>query len=1157
MASAGKSNEEQIEERVNLYKAHIVECVCATELLISLHIIDKAKKQEIRQIKQQRGDMESTIKLLDFIKETQEPGKWTAFVESLKAADYEYLADALRRGERIASEDVAHHKHIIDTFGPKIVNKLNPSNLVGSLVCYKVINKQDKEEIEAERICRGDIAASIVLLERIPKRVRDWYKLFLQSVHEAEEGKQDLLINKIDPDFLEKYHAQRKDDPSIQKYHPVHSSLDSTASSDAGTMEDYASGFGEAVSDGNLNAPSSLGYGSLCSKTADELPHMGESSATPSLSGKLAHQQDMLSDVLNSLNIDGETSVKEFRPSAGASGRNGPLSRLLDVNAGSVPRMDFSNITIPQRYQEPSSPRTDGPSSMPSFSQRSSISSLSFNGHGRGNILLNTRNRTGADLENQLNQTNEDVEKTLGLKEKRNISGKANEEAESSVDNIDYQMEDDKEDSAIQRETLNLRDYQMELADSGLKGHNCIIVAPTGSGKTHVALKIIEQHFKIMRGRRNPKVAFLVEQNALAEQQGKMCRQYLSQNVKVITGETQRTENFQDLSQWIKRREVLVVTAQLLVNALCEKNVEITQFSLLVFDECHHSNFKHSFNRIMHHYIDIKLDPDTDERKVLPQVVGLTASVGVGKAKKKEDAITWIEKIMAHLDAQDLCTVRRCTAKLQEYVSLPEQSTEQVQGRKSNVFGQAINNLMAKIEQYMQKSEHARTLPDAHVTLRAPARRGDDPYTQWLSRLWNETAKVFDQAARRFFTTCRNYLDLYNKSLIIYHDARVKDALDFLDDSIRAINEHSIKDNTDRKMELIFEGSRPLLENCLYNPEHVNPKLEKLKEMLVEAYRQKEDSRGIIFVKTRDLVKAIESWMKDDIALRKLNPVKFVGAQASIQRGGMTKNEQVDVLQYFRDGQHKVIIATSVAEEGLDIQKCNLVIRYDYVTNEIAMVQSRGRGRAEDSKYVLVAAEGGMAAQKEEINLMREAMMNKAIERLQERIQRDKDGFQRRIRKLQMEEKLARDMEASKGTRRSVQEGQFELRCGKCHDFICMSSDVKTIMSAHHAVLCDDITDRVAAKRLNKAQYSDQQLQSGIGKITCRKCGSDLGNVSTYNAMQFPIIKIASFSIVDVYGNAACKKKWKDVPFHVAELSNDDLQTLLRRGTQRLNLLPC
>ena len=58
---------------------------------------------------------------------------------------------------------------------------------------------------------------------------------------------------------------------------------------------------------------------------------------------------------------------------------------------------------------------------------------------------------------------------------------------------------------------------------------------------------------------------------------------------------------------------------------------------------------------------------------------------------------------------------------------------------------------------------------------------------------------------------------------------------------------------------------------------------------------------------------------------------------------GMTKHEQKDVLEYFKDGQHKLIVATSVAEEGLDITKCNLVIRYEHVTNEIVRTQSRGK----------------------------------------------------------------------------------------------------------------------------------------------------------------------------------------------------------------------
>ena len=58
---------------------------------------------------------------------------------------------------------------------------------------------------------------------------------------------------------------------------------------------------------------------------------------------------------------------------------------------------------------------------------------------------------------------------------------------------------------------------------------------------------------------------------------------------------------------------------------------------------------------------------------------------------------------------------------------------------------------------------------------------------------------------------------------------------------------------------------------------------------------------------------------------------------------GMTQTEQNEVLKKFDQGDCKILVATSVAQEGIDIRECDYVINYGYLTSDVGRVQSRGK----------------------------------------------------------------------------------------------------------------------------------------------------------------------------------------------------------------------
>jgi hypothetical protein len=63
----------------------------------------------------------------------------------------------------------------------------------------------------------------------------------------------------------------------------------------------------------------------------------------------------------------------------------------------------------------------------------------------------------------------------------------------------------------------------------------------------------------------------------------------------------------------------------------------------------------------------------------------------------------------------------------------------------------------------------------------------------------------------------------------------------------------------------------------------------------------------------------------------------------------------------------------------------------------------------------------------------------------------------------------------------------------------------------------------------------------GVGKVNCKKCGKNLGNIVIYRNAQFPVLKIENFLISDSHSNTDVYKKWKNAPFIPKEITQQNL----------------
>jgi Fanconi anemia group M protein len=122
-----------------------------------------------------------------------------------------------------------------------------------------------------------------------------------------------------------------------------------------------------------------------------------------------------------------------------------------------------------------------------------------------------------------------------------------------------------------------------------------------------------------------------------------------------------------------------------------------------------------------------------------------------------------------------------------------------------------------------------------------------------------------------------------------------------------------------------------------------HPKLQKLIEIVKSRINENPRAKIIVFTQFRDSASKISD------SLNKIENAKscvFVG-QAKKGEGknatGLNQKEQKEIISKFSSGEINILVATSIAEEGLDIPEVNEVIFYEPVPSAIRSIQRRGR----------------------------------------------------------------------------------------------------------------------------------------------------------------------------------------------------------------------
>jgi len=472
----------------------------------------------------------------------------------------------------------------------------------------------------------------------------------------------------------------------------------------------------------------------------------------------------------------------------------------------------------------------------------------------------------------------------------------------------------------IRPESIERREYQYNIAQSAAKA-NTLVVLPTGLGKTIIALLLIAKELK----KRNNKILFLAPTKPLVTQHVQFIKQFLTINeesIVIFTGEVSPAKR-QEL--WSMGR-IIVSTPQVIENDLLSKRLQLNDVSLIIFDEAHHAVGEYAYVFVSEMY-----QKQREDRLVL----GMTASPGNDVEK--------ILEVCKNLDMNNIEIRTKYDPDVKPYVHdlkimwreipLPQEFSYTIQ-----ILRKALSERLKFLKDIGMVESASTSLINRTKLLEAQRKiQGEIRSRVKPPKILFKAASTQSEAIKIHYAIEMLQTQGVN-ALKNYFQRMSKDA--------------TSKDSSKASRNIISDSN--ITEAVAYvkslNVEH--PKLQELVKIVKQQLSIKDDSKIIVFTHYRDtsahVVKLLES-------IEGARPTRFIGQASKGDDKGLTQKQQAEIIKHFREGKYNVLIATSVAEEGLDIPSTDMVVFYEPVPSEIRAIQRRGRtGRKMPGKVIIL-----------------------------------------------------------------------------------------------------------------------------------------------------------------------------------------------------------